>query len=205
MLGLVVIIANGSIVTSRADSEITPLDIEKLHQAAEAEIPQAQALNRRILHPIPLQYKIDGRVVLGKPEGMKGMKIEVKMLFITCLASHLNDLIETVQECGVAVEDVMAAPLAASFVSLTKAQKIAGVVLANIGAETVSIAVFEDDIPISLEVFPIGSNDITNDIALGLKIPLEEAEQIKVGTSRSTEYPKKKLEEIIYAQTFRHI
>ncbi len=198
-VGLGSIISNGGIVTSRADSEITALDIEKLHQLAEAEIPQNQSLNRRILHSIPLQYKIDGRVVLGKPEGMKGMRLEVKMLFITCLSSHLNELIETVQECGVEVEDVMAAPLAASFVSLSKAQKIAGVVLANIGAETVSIAVFEEDIPISLEVFPIGSNDITNDIALGLKIPLEEAEMVKVGSSKS-EFSKKKLDEIIMAR-----
>ena len=199
-VGLSSIVSSGTIVTSRADSEITSLDIEKLHQLAEAEIPQSQSLNRRILHSIPLQYKIDGKIVLGKPEGMKGMRLEVKILFITCLSSHLNELIETAQECGVEIEDVMAAPLAASFVSLSKAQKIAGVVLANIGAETVSIAVFEEDIPISLEVFPIGSNDITNDIALGLKIPLEEAEQIKIGSSKSADYSKKKLDEIIVAR-----
>ena len=53
--------------------------------------------------------------------------------------------------------------------------------LANIGAETISIVIYEEGIPISLEVFPVGGNDITNDLALGLKIPLEEAEQIKLG------------------------
>jgi cell division protein FtsA len=94
----------------------------------------------------------------------------------------------------------MAAPIAAGFVTLTKSQKVAGCVLANIGAETVSIAVFENNIPTSLEVFPIGSTDITNDIALGLKVPLEEAEQIKIGVITGSSYPRKKLEEIIAAR-----
>jgi len=199
-VGLTSITSLASIVTSRADSEITALDVQKLHEIAQNDIPQALSMNRQVLHEVPLQYKIDGKTVLGRPEGMKGLRLEVKMLFITCLSRHLNDLIEAVQECGVEVEDVMAAPLAASFVSLSKTQKIAGCVLANIGAETVSIVVYENGIPISLEIFPIGSNDITNDIALGLKIPLEEAEHIKLGGSRSSDYSKKKLDEIVSAR-----
>jgi cell division protein FtsA len=72
--------------------------------------------------------------------------------------------------------------------------------LANIGSETVSIAVFENDVPISMEVFPLGGNDITNDIALGLKIPIEEAEDLKRGTIVGLDFPKKKLDEIIAAR-----
>ena len=199
-IGLNGSVSSGTIVTSRADSEITDLDVKKVHDVAEQEMPQSLSLNRRVLHSIPLQYKIDGKTVLGQPQGMKGMRLEAKLLFVTCLAHHLDILIEAVQECGVDVEDVMASPLAASLVTLSKTQKIAGCVLANIGAETVSIVVFENDIPISLEIFPIGSNDITNDIALGLKIPLEEAEQLKIGSTKSGDYPRKKLEEIITAR-----
>ena len=91
----------------------------------------------------------------------------------------------------------MASPLAGSLVMLSKAQKRAGCVLANIGAETVSIVVFENNTPVSLKVFPIGSSDITNDIALGLKIPLEEAEKIKRGGMSDAAYSKRKLDEII--------
>jgi cell division protein FtsA len=131
---------------------------------------------------------------------MKGNKLEGKILFITCLERHLEDLIQAVENTGVEVEDAMAAPLAASLVSLTKAKKIAGCVLTNIGSETTSIVIYENNVPVSLEVFPIGSNDITNDIALGLKIPLEEAEKVKVGLISQTSYPKKKLEEIISAR-----
>ena len=98
------------------------------------------------------------------------------------------------------VEDFVAAPLAASLVTLTKQQKMAGVVLANIGSETVSIVVFENNLPISLEIFPIGSNDITNDIALGLRVPLEEAEDIKRGAIVGGNFSRKKLDEIVEAR-----
>ena len=199
-IGLGSIISTSSTIISRADSEITLLDIKKVQEQCEKDIPTAASVNRKILHSIPLQYKIDGKVVLGNPEGMKASKLEIRMLFITCLEHHLNDIIQVVEEAGVQVQDVMAAPIAASLVTLTKTQKIAGCILANIGAETVSIAVFENNAPVSLEVFPIGSTDITNDIALGLKVPLEEAEQIKIGAITGNSYPRKKLEEIIEAR-----
>ena len=77
---------------------------------------------------------------------------------------------------------------------------LANRVLLDIGAETVSCTVFENSLPISLQVFPIGSMDITKDIALGLKISLEEAESIKLGSVIGAEYPKKKIDEIIEAR-----
>ncbi|MCX6718792.1 MAG: cell division protein FtsA [Candidatus Taylorbacteria bacterium] len=201
-IGMASIAVTSSIMTSRADAEITALDIEKLHEQCEKDIPKASIANRRIVYAIPLQYKIDGSIALSKPEGLTGNKIELKTLFITCLDHHVADLIQGVNEAGIEVEDIMAAPIAAGFVTISKSQKMAGCVLANIGAETVSIAVFENNIPTSLEVFPIGSTDITNDIALGLKIPLEEAEQIKVGAITGSSYPRRKLEEIIAARLY---
>ena len=199
-IGLASTVVSTSLMTSRADAEITDLELKKIREQCEKDIPHAAIANRRIIYDIPLQYKIDGFPSLGVPQGLKGNKIEMKTLFITCLEHHVTDLIQAVNEAGIEVEDVMAAPLAAGFVTLSKAQKIAGVVLANIGAETVSIAVFENNIPTSLEVFPIGSTDITNDIALGLKVPLEEAEQIKIGAITGSSFPRKKLEEIVSAR-----
>ena len=131
---------------------------------------------------------------------MKGVKFEVRALFVTCLEHHLNDLIDTVEDLGIEVVNIMASPLAGSMVALNKTQKIAGCVLANIGSETVSIVVFENNLPISMEVFPIGGTDITNDIALGLKIPIEEAEDIKINDGHENICPKKKLDEIIIAR-----
>lgn len=198
-IGLSSTTASAATIISRADSEISDLDIEKVLEIAEGDLPGSYSINRKIINVIPLQYKIDGKPVLGKPLGLKGSKLEVKALFITVLENHLNDLVEAIEEAGIEVLDVIASPIAGSMVTLTKTQKIAGCVLANIGAETVSIVVFENNIPISLEVFPIGSTDITNDIALGLKISLEEAEEIKTESKNST-VPRKKLEEIISAR-----
>lgn len=200
-IGLQAVTSTMSIMTSRADLEITELDINKVSELCEQELPIPVIQNRRVLHSIPLSYKIDGKTVLAKtPLGLKSTRLEAKMLFVTCFESHLNDLMQSVEEAGIQVIDVMASPIAASFVTLTKSQMIAGCVLANIGAETISIVVFENNIPISLEVFQIGSTDITNDIALGLKIPLEEAENIKIGSLGSNSFSKKKLEEIIQAR-----
>ena len=199
-IGLASTSVSSLIMTSRADAEISALDLSKLREQCEKDLPKADIANRRIIYDIPIQYKIDGIPALGQPLGLTGNKIEQKTLFITCLDHHVADLIQAVNQAGIEVEDVMAAPLAASFVTLTKAQKIAGCILTNIGAETVSVAVFEDNISTSLEVFPIGSTDITNDIALGLKVPLEEAEQIKIGAITGSSYPRKKLDEIIAAR-----
>ncbi len=200
-IGLASVVSTGSVVISRGDAEITELDTAKAMDIAREAIPPALSQNRRIIYEIPVKYRVDGKEVLGiHPLSMKGIKLEVKALFITCLEHHLKDLIEAVEESGVEVIDVVASPIAASFVTLNKAQKIAGCILANIGSETVSLVVFENNIPISLEVFPIGSTDITNDIALGLRIPLEEAESIKLGGITQTTFPKKKLDEIINAR-----
>ena len=187
-------------MVSRADQEVTETDIEQAILVAEESISSALIQNRKIIYSIPTGFKLNGKNVLGRTLGLKGVKLETKVLFISCIEPHLDDLVDAIEEAGVEVIDVVASPIAASFLTLSKSQKIAGCVLANIGAETVSIVVFDNNIPISLEVFPIGGNDITNDIALGLKISLEEAEAIKLGGITATSYSRKKLEEIISAR-----
>jgi len=201
-IGLSSLTSSGTVVITRADSEITELDVKKAVETSQQEIPLALSQNRQILHTVPLLFKVDGKVILGRPEGVKGSKLEVKTLFITAFKQHVDDLLETLEEAGIEVKEgnLVAAPLAASFVTLTKQQKMAGVVLANIGSETVSIVVFENNLPLSLEIFPIGSNDITNDIALGLRVPLEEAEDIKRGSIVGGNFSRKKLEEIVEAR-----
>ncbi len=199
-IGLGSVSSVGSVVISRADSEITELDVKKAMEVSRDTIPPTHAVNRKIIHTIPLSFKVDGKPTLGRPEGLTGGKLEVKTLFVTCFEHHVNDLLETIQGVGIEVEDIAASPIAASLVTLTKQQKMAGAVLANIGSETVSIVVYENNLPVSLEVFPYGSSDITNDIALGLRIPLDEAEEIKRGSLVGASYSRKRLEEIIAAR-----
>lgn len=190
-------ISHGTSIVSRASSEVTEIDLKKA--SAEAEENLTHLTNKRIVYRTPIRYKLDNKEVLGDPLGMTGTKLDVKMLFVTCLEQHLNEIIRTIEELGVEVDEVLPSPIAAGQVALNKKQRSVGCALVNIGAETVSIAVFENETPISLQIFPIGSTDITNDIALGLKIPLQEAEKIKVSGTDGV-YPKKKLDEIIEAR-----
>jgi cell division protein FtsA len=183
-------------VISRADQEVTDLDIEKVREGAR-RAAEPNFLNRKVLHEIPLGWKVDGVKVLGEPLRMKGTKLEGEFLFITCLDQHATLLTTAVENADVEVIDRMASPLAGSHVTLTKDQKKKGCVLANIGAETVSIVVYDEGLPVSLKVFPIGSTNITDDLALGFKISLEDAERIKLGRLSGTMYPRKKVDEII--------
>ncbi len=192
--------AVGSVGFDSDDHTITQSDINAVMAAAKDGLPDQVEKNHTVLHEFPLAFKVDGRTTMSKPVGMKGGKIAVRAFFITALSQHIYDLVAAIEDSGVTVDGVVAGPLAASEVTLTEAQKIAGCILTDIGSETVSIIVFDDNQPVSLRVFPIGSTDITNDIALGLKVPLEEAEQTKLGDMPDQEIPDQQLEDIITAR-----
>ena len=188
--------SSGAAIISKADNEVTHLDVEKAMLESEEELTLA---NKKIVDNHPIGFRIDGKPVLGSPIGMKGIKLEVKTLFNTSLAQHLDLLIGAVSEAGVDIIDIVPSIVAAGVVHLGEKQKTAGCALVNIGSETTSLVVYEDNQPVTLAVFPIGGNDITNDIALGLKIPLEEAESIKTGSIMSN-FPKRKLDDILEAR-----
>ncbi len=187
---------SGETIVSRADQEITDLDVEKARSAARENAAPA-FLNRKVLHEIPLEYRIDGSKALAAPVGMKGVRLEVDCLFVTCLSQHADALVEAVEDAGIEVVDQLASPLAGANVLLTKEQQRKGCVLANIGAETVSLVVYDEGIPVSVKVFGVGSSHITDDIALGLRISLEEAERVKLGKLGGAMYPRRKVDDLI--------
>jgi cell division protein FtsA len=191
--------ASGEAVISRADQVVTHLDIEKVGLAArEAAAPNF--LNRTVLHEIPLEYRLDGAPVLGKPEGMKGVRLEADYLFVTTLTQHYDSLVEAIEGAEIEVVDQMASPLAGANVLLTKEQQRKGCLLANIGAETVSIVVYDEGVPISVKVFPVGSSHITDDIALGFRISIDEAERVKIGRLGGAMYPRKKVDDLVQSR-----
>ncbi len=190
-------IGTGSIIISKADQEITTLDINKVLATSEENL---EIVNKKIIHSIPVSYKLDGKELYGRPDGMHGIKLEVRTLFITCLKQNLEDLITALALANIEAIDVIASPVALSNIILNTKQKTAGCALLDIGAETVSMSVFENNLLVSLQVFPIGSMDITKDIALGFKTSLEEAESVKLGSVLGGDYPKKKVDEIIEAR-----
>lgn len=189
--------ATGNSVVSRADSVISQFDIEKAISEAEGML---DLKNKTILHAFPLSFKIDGKELSGRPEGIVGLKIEVKVFFVLCFSQHLQDMIDAVEGAGVKVNNYIASPLAPSNLLLNDLQKNLGCALIDIGAETVSIALFENNMPTALHVFNMGALAITKDIALGLRISPEEAEGMKTGVISFQNIPKRKLDEIIDAR-----
>ncbi len=198
-IGLDSVYAKSEISITKAESRIDEKDLDKILDKAELKA-QKQLVNRKVLHRIALSYKVDGQDVLGEPIGLKGNKLQAEVLLVTVLEPHYLSLKELVESLGIDVLDVLASPIAASLVVLNKEQKEAGCVLANIGAETVSIVVYEDGIPVSLKVFPTGSSDITSEIALKLQVPLRQAEEMKRGSLYDQAISQKKLDDIISAR-----
>jgi cell division protein FtsA len=189
--------SEGQIAVARPDAEVTEHDITRVIEVSESNLGDLS--NRKVLHTFPMWFKLDEQKVLGRAEGLRGRKLEVKTLSIYCFSQHLNDLVHVAEQAGLIVEDIVASPLAASLPTLSANQKMAGCALINIGAQTTSLITFEEGLPISLQVFPIGSNDVTNDIALGLRVSIEEAEKMKLESGNLYNL-KKKLDEIIEAR-----
>jgi cell division protein FtsA len=188
--------SGGETIVSKADGEVTTLDINKALADCEDNLNIG---NKKVIHVYPLSYKLDGKDVLGRMDGMRGTKIEAKALFITYSMVHLEDLLGAVAEAGVEAIDVIASPIAIANITLTEKQKIVGVALVDIGAETTSLSVFDDGKLIAMHTFSIGGTEITNDIALGFKIPLEKAYDLKLGNA-TEEFSSKKLNEIVEAR-----
>jgi cell division protein FtsA len=189
-------ISMGGTIVSKADGEVTSLDVNKALQDCEDNL---NLNNKKIIHVYPLSFRLDGKEVLGRLEGMRGTKLEAKALFVTYSIVHLEDLLDVIGDAGVETIDVIASPIAISNIALSEKQKIVGVALVDIGDQKTSLSIFENGLLTSVNTFSIGAGDVTNDIALGFKIPLEKAEDLKLG-NLTEEFSKKKLDEIIEAR-----
>jgi cell division protein FtsA len=179
------------------NNEVNERHVHEVIQKAE-DLFAEKYPNKKILHIIPTKYRVDGRDVLGAPIGMYGSSIEAKVIFITILEHHYDAVISILEKNNVEVIDSIASPIADAAASLNYKQQSQGCMIANIGAETTSFSTFENGNITSLDIISIGSNDITNDIALGLQISLEEADNIKKGLKH--DQPKRKVDEIIQAR-----
>lgn len=188
--------ASGHAQVSRGDASVTDLDIENAIKDANKGVPDIR--NKAVIHTIPMKYKLDGTDVHGDIIGMRGNKLEVKTLFVTYPSQWMNVLKKMLEKAEVKVTDIVAGPIAESIPLLTKKQKVAGVALVNIGAGITSLLVYENNVPLLVSTIPVGGDDITKDLALGLKVTLEEAEEIKIG--KGPMHSKRRVEEIIEAR-----
>lgn len=188
---------SGYAQVSRGDASVTDLDIENAIKDGNRAIPDIR--NKAIVHAIPMDHKVDGNKIQGEVIGVRGNKLETKTLYVTYPLQCMNILKRTLESVNIRITDIVAGPIAESIPLLTKKQKVAGVALVNIGQAVTSLLVYEKNIPLLVSTIPVGGDDITKDIALGMKITLEEAEELKCGRATYA-YSKRKVEEIIEAR-----
>jgi cell division protein FtsA len=159
------------------DKEVSPLDVERVIEVARAmPIPADQ----QILHILTQEFIIDGQDGVREPIGMSGVKLEVKVHIITGAVSAAQNLVKCVRRCGLEVIDLVLQPLASSFATLSEDEKELGVCLVDMGGGTTDLAVFTQGAIHHTAVIPIAGDQITNDIAMALRTPTAEAEEIKL-------------------------
>lgn len=157
------------------NEEITLLDIDRAVESAEtAYIP----LDREVLQVIPSSYMIDGQNGIKDPLGMKGARLEAKVHIVTAPVSYVQNIIKCCEKAGLEVIEIVFQPIASAEAILTDDEKELGVVIADIGGTT-DIVLFKNARLLNFSVLPIGGNHFTNDIAIGLGLPVSEAERLK--------------------------
>jgi cell division protein FtsA len=158
------------------DKEVTPSDVERVIETARAmPIPADQ----EILHILTQEFVIDGQDGIREPIGMSGMRLEVKTHIVTGAVSAAQNIVKCVRRCGLEVNDLVLQPLASSFAVLSEDEKDLGVCLIDIGGGTTDIAVWTQGAIRHTSVIPIAGDQVTNDIAMALRTPTREAEDIK--------------------------
>lgn len=193
-----VVPSHGMIAVSRADREISQEDVNRVVQNAQTvSLPS----NREILDVFPKGFVVDGESGMKDVLGMKGTRLETDVLLLRVVSPYLQYLTRSVINADLQINNLRLSAFAAAKSVLTDQQKELGVALIDIGAETTGLVVFEEERLIHAAVFPIGSNHITNDIAIALKCDIDLAEKIKreYGActrvkSKKGRYKKKKIE-----------
>ncbi|MFA6034755.1 MAG: cell division protein FtsA, partial [Myxococcota bacterium] len=156
--------------------EVDRYDVERVLDAAKA-IPLPADTD--VIHILPQEYIIDGQNGVKEPQGMSGVRLEAKVHIVTSATSSMQNIVKCCNKAGLDVKQVVLQPLASSAAVLTEDEKELGVALVDIGGGTTDIALFSEGSIVHTGVIPLGGNNITNDIAVGLKTPADEAEKIK--------------------------
>ena len=158
------------------DKEVSRIDVERVMETAKAvNIPADQ----QVLHILNQEFIVDGQEDVREPIGMSGIRLEVKVHIVTGAVSAAQNIMKCVRRCGLEVRDLVLQPLASAMAVLSEDEKDLGVCLVDIGGGTTDIAVFTNGAIRHTAVIPIAGDQITNDIAMALRTPTKDAEDIK--------------------------
>lgn len=189
--------SKGVVAVAEPEGEINEADVQRVIEAARAiSLPSS----REILHCLPRSYTVDSQEGIKDPIGMTGVRLEVETHIITGSSTSIKNTTKCVREIGANIEAVFFNGMAASEAVLTETEKELGVVLVDIGGGTTDLVIFVEGSPSYATVLPVGAKNVTNDLAIGLRLSLENAEKLKLALSQKLKKvakPKGKEEEEI--------
>ncbi len=169
--------SRGAVAVSGHHREVTREDISRATEVARAvTIPS----NREVLHVLPRGFIVDGQEGVKDPLGMSAIRLEIETHIVTASATAVRNLAKCVQLANVKIDELVASSLAAAEAVLSDTERELGVAVVDIGAGTIDLALFVDGQAYKTAVLPIGGNNVTNDVAIGLKTSLQVAEDLKI-------------------------
>lgn len=185
--------SHGVVAVSGPSGEIVPSDIDRVIEAASAiSLPAS----REIVHVLPREFVVDGESGVKDPVGMSGVRLEVETHVVTASNAAVKNLTKALSEAGVRINDIVFSGLASSYSVLTETEKELGCCLIDIGAGTTSVVAYVDGSLAYSGVIPVGAKNVTNDIAIGLRVSLDTAEKIKLSLSAPKKTEKDQKDEL---------
>jgi len=181
--------SSGVVAVSNPQGEIVQEDVTRVVEAAKAvSLPSSM----EVIHVIPRQFMVDGQEGILDPIGMTGIRLEVETHIVTASLPAIKNLSRCIQEIGVNVETPVYSGFAAAESVLTETEKELGVILVDIGGTVTSLTIYSEGFPCFVKVLPVGAKNVTNDLAIGLRISLENAEKLKLFLSKEQDKEKEK-------------
>jgi cell division protein FtsA len=168
--------SRGVVAISGREREVSAADVERAVEAARAiNVPQ----DREIIHVLPQTFAVDDADGVREPIGMSGVRLEVEVHIVTAAVTSVQNVVRAVNRAGLTVQDVVLEPIASAEAVLFPDEKELGVVLIDIGGGTTDMALFRDGAIWHTAILPLGGDHITNDVAVGLRTPMADAEDLK--------------------------
>lgn len=166
----------GVVAITRNDRVVRSDDLKRVLNSAQSV---KTASDRRLLHVIPRSYAVDGQPGVKNPIGMHGFRLDVETHVITAAVTSIQNLVKCIRSIGIEIEDLVLEPLASSEAILTQDEKQVGVILADIGGGTTDVAVFREGSIWHTSILPVAGYQLTRDVAIGLGLPFDIAEEMK--------------------------
>ncbi|KPJ89182.1 MAG: cell division protein FtsA [Spirochaetes bacterium DG_61] len=168
--------SRGVVAVSTKSKEITQEEVERVIEAAKA---MALPMEREVIHVLPQEFIVDNQGGIKDPVGMSGVRLEAEVHIVTGAVASAQNIVKSVNRAGYAVNDIVLEPLASALSTLKDDEKELGVVLIDIGGGTTDVLVYVNGSIWHTNVIAMGGNHVTNDVSIGLRTPIQSAEEIK--------------------------